>query len=311
MGVPLLIQLLFVALGLALLVGGGEALVKGAVALAHRLRIPPTLVGLTVVAMGTSLPELVVSLRAALIGASDLSVGNVVGSNIYNILLILSVAALIRPLRVKLSDARHDGPWMVFASLLFVGLGFNGDLSRLDGLIFITFMVGFLVNSIRRARAGGPQADAPEGTLGVARGLMAVALGIGLLVGGAEALIEGATGLARSAGISERVIGLTVLAVGTSLPELFASVVATYRGQDEIAIANVVGSNLFNILFILGVTSLLHPVAVNPTILGYDALVMSGVAFALVVRLWGGRSLGRITAGLGLGLGLAYTLSLA
>ena len=310
------LQIVAVIAGVAMLVFGGDLLVRGAVGIAARLRMPPSLIGLTIVAMGTSMPELVVSLGAAIQGQPDLSIGNVVGSNIYNVGLILGITALIRRLTCELAEVRHDGAWMIGASALFTGLAWDGQLGRLDGLLMLGAMAAFLGSAIRRsyrAKAAEaepePEPDAPA-LMGWPAAVGFVVGGLLLLMGGAQALIFGATALATALGVPEMIIGLTVVAIGTSLPELFASVMAAVRGESGIAISNVIGSNVFNILFILGTTSAVSPIRVNPQVMGSDLWWMLG--FAVLLVLWAGRALplGRPFAAVMLALTAAYTATL-
>lgn len=308
----MILQILAIIAGVAMLVFGGDGLVRGAVGIAARLRMPASLIGLTIVAMGTSMPELVVSIGAAVGGQPDLSIGNVVGSNIYNVGLILGITAMIRRLTCDLGDIRHDGAWMIGASALFIGVAWDGLLGRLDALAMLAVMGGFLWSAIRRNKAVAPpepEADAPA-PMGWPSAVGFVLGGLLLLAGGAQALIFGATAVAAALGVPEMIIGLTVVAIGTSLPELFASVMAAIRGESGIAISNVVGSNVFNLLFILGGTGTIHPIRVNPQVLQSDAWWMIG--FAVLLVLWAGRALpvGRpFAAGL-LALSAAYTYTL-
>lgn len=308
----MILQILAIIAGVAMLVFGGDGLVRGAVGIAARLRMPPSLIGLTIVAMGTSTPELVVSLGAALQGQPDLSIGNVVGSNIYNICLILGITALIRRLTCDLGEIRHDGAWMIGASALFTGLAWDGLLGRLDGLLMLAAMGVFLWSAIRRNKAvapAEPEVDAPA-PMGWPKAIALVVGGLLLLMGGAQALIFGATAVAAALGVPEMIIGLTVVAIGTSLPELFASVMAAIRGESGIAISNIVGSNVFNILFILGATGAISPIPVNPQVMASDTWWMIG--FAVLLVLWAGRALplGRPFAAILLALSAAYTYTL-
>lgn len=277
--------------GLVLLTGGGEALVRGASALALRMGITPLAVGLTVVAFGTSAPEMVVSLRAALIGIDDVALGNVVGSNICNIGLILGGAALIRPATVHLKIIRVDAPLMILVAAMPVVMLRDGEVSRVEGAILVAGAVAFTVMTFKLAGGEGSEVQeefaegitpggAAAGPPGVGVSLGLVAAGLGLLVAGGNMLVSAAVEIAREAGLSEAVIGLTIVAVGTSLPELATSVIAAVRGQSDIAIGNVVGSNIFNALGILGVTAAVSPVS-RGGVTGIDLAVM--VAFSVVL----------------------------
>ncbi|MGE3274773.1 MAG: calcium/sodium antiporter [Vicinamibacterales bacterium] len=292
---PRLVTTLLAGLGLVLLAGGGELLVRGASRLARRWGVSPLVIGLTVVAFGTSAPELAVSVRAALTGGSDLALGNVVGSNILNVLLILGVSALITPLVVHQRIVRIDVPLMIGASIVVALLGLDGQLGRLDGLFLggavIAYTTWAIVASRREPAEGDAEAGQAPGNGAWWPPALQVLGGLVLLVLGARWLVAGAVELARWAGVGELVIGLTVVAAGTSLPEIAASIVAAVRGERDIAVGNVVGSNLFNLLAVLGATSLLAPAGVDvaPSALRFDVPVMIAVAVAcLPVFMHGG-----------------------
>lgn len=308
--------------GLVLLAGGGEALVRGATVIARRAGVTPAVIGLTIVAAGTSLPELVVSVLAALGGEPEIAVGNVVGSNIFNIVGVLGITALIARLRVHGSAVKYEWPFMFLVSCGVVLLAHDGMIDRVEGgLMVMAFglFTGFMVRLARRevadhgrqlivAEVDRRALRAPEATLGLA--LVGVVAGVLLLVFGGSALVSGAVALAREAGISERVIGLTVVAIGTSMPEMAASVVAAIRGQTDIAIANLIGSNIFNLLGILGVTALLRPTAVSYTMLNTDMVWMMATAFAVFPIMLSGRQVSRFEGGLLLAMYLAYLIVL-
>ncbi|SEA37622.1 calcium/sodium antiporter [Rubrimonas cliftonensis] len=287
-------------LGLVLLVIGGELLVRGAVAIATALGVSPLMVGLTLVGFGTSTPELATSVQAALAGSPGVAVGNVVGSNICNILLILGMAALIRPVAATPGAFRRDGIALVAATLLCVGLLIHGEIGRLAGAALAALLVGYIVLTWaqeREAEAGGataptaaPVAATPAGPAAAGepraplwRSGAIVAAGFALMLPGASLLVDGAIELAAGLGVSDALIGLTIVAVGTSLPELTTSVVAAVRGQGDVAFGNVVGSNIYNILGILGVTALVQPLATPPEIAAFDGWVMLAATVALVV----------------------------
>lgn len=279
--------------GLALLVAGGEALVRGAGGLALAARVAPAVVGLTVVAAGTSMPELVVSVQAAWAGSPGLAVGNVVGSNLFNIAAILGLTALLMPLRIQGATVRLEWPVLLLATLQFHLLVRDGSLDRLEGACLLAGLVAFTAYAVRLARrdATAPEAEAlgeiadasfgRRGRAALAFNLGAVAAGVGLLAGGSVLLVRGAVGLAASFGVSETVIGLTIVAAGTSAPELVTSLVAAWRGRDDIAVGNVVGSNIFNLLGIGGATALVHPLPVPAEIVARDDLWMLGATLLL------------------------------
>jgi len=296
------------AAGLLLLYLGGEALVRGACSLALRMRISPLVIGLTVVAFGTSAPELAVSLEASLGGVGDIALGNVIGSNIANIALILGVTALVRATKVEARILRIDAPLMVLASLLLVVMLADGGLARFEGgLLFagLAAWIGFTALAARKESQAVRQEfsqGVPHSVSRVATAVLFVFGGIGALVVGGKLLIDAAVAIAAAAGVSQAVIGLTIVAVGTSLPEFAASVVAAIRGQGDIAVGNVVGSNLFNVLGILGVSTLVTPLgrgSIDWMTLG----VFVGVALLIVPLLYTQRQLSRVE---GAGLLLVY-----
>lgn len=302
-------------LGLALLAGGGEALVRGATAIARLAGVAPAVIGLTVVAMGTSLPELVVSVLAALAGQPDIALGNVVGSNIFNVVGVLGITAVILAVPVAGSAVKLEWPVMLFVSGLLFVVARDGLVDRLEGGLFVAGLVTFTVYMVwlgRRDLAGQESAafsaEAEQRTLRgpVARlslAIGAVGTGLVLLVLGGRLLVLGAVELARLAGLSERVIGLTVVAIGTSMPEVAASVVAAYRGRSDVAIANLLGSNIFNILGILGITALIQPVPVSAVMLRTDMVWMLAAAVLLFPLLRSGM---RVTRAEGVTLLLFY-----
>jgi cation:H+ antiporter len=302
--------------GLAGLAAGGELLVRGAAALAARAGISPLVIGLTVVSFGTSAPELVVSVVAAGGGRPEIAVGNVVGSNIFNVLVVLGLCALLRPLAVAQQLIERDVPLMVAASVIFWLFGLDGRLSRLEGGIFLAGLVAFtwFVVHAARAEAAGVRAEydrelAPRARISTPRALVVTAAGLALLVVGGRWLVAAATSMAQALGVDDAVIALTVVAVGTSLPEVATSVVATLRGHRDIAVGNAIGSNLFNLLGILGVSALVADggLAIAPGIENFDLPVMVATALACLPLMLLGRRLGRIEGALFLLYYVAYT----
>ena len=293
---------------LLLLYLGGEALVRGASQLGARIGISALAVGLTVVAYGTSTPELVVSLDAALGGLSDIAIGNVVGSNIANVALILGLSAVIRPLRVETKAVRLDTPLMLVVSLGLVAALANGRISRIEAglsLLALFLFSWFTLRQVRKEPDSGcdPTPDVPRLPIS----LVFVVVGLGLLVAGGHYFVQAAVELASALGVSEAAIGLTVVAVGTSLPELSSSVVAAARGEGDLAVGNVIGSNIFNILGILGVTALISPLSQGG--IGWlDLGLMVGVCVAVLPLLASGRTLGRGEGILLIGVFIAYTV---
>ncbi|KJS67990.1 MAG: sodium:calcium antiporter [Comamonadaceae bacterium BICA1-1] len=288
---------------------GGEALVRGSVDIARRLAIPPLLIGLTVVGFGTSTPELLVSVDAALRGMPDIALGNVVGSNIANILLIAGLSAVVWPIRIMGDTLRRDTAVMMAAALALVPIFAMGMMGRPAGAILVVGLAAYLIWAYRSS------ADAPaeeEGATPPATMLVALLWVVGGLVAlmlGARFLVDGAVSIARDFGVSEAFIGLTIVAVGTSLPELATSLIAALRRQSEIAIGNIVGSNIFNILGILGVTAVISPIPVADRFLGFDLPIMIAVSLVFTVFLVTRPSIGRLAGGLMLAGYVAYVIS--
>lgn len=307
--------------GVALLAAGGEALIRGSLAAARRLGVSPLLSGLVIVGFGTSAPELVVSVDAALNQQPDIAIGNVVGSNIGNILLILGTCALITPLAVKPMALRRDAVTVVAASILFIVLVGGSALGPVDAAIFLVSLVAYLVWAYWSERlhtlpsAELHKAEAEELTAlpkSVAWTVTILITGLLLLIAGSRVLLLGAIGIAEHFGVSEAVIGLTLVAVGTSLPELSISVIAALRRHADVAVGNVLGSNIFNLLGILGVSALLQPLPVHVRILQFDQWVMLGSSVLLLVFLYTGRRLSRLEGGIllfgyGVYVGLSFT----
>ena len=287
-------EILLVLGGLALLVLGGDLLVRGAVNLALKLGMTPLVVGLTVVAFGTSAPELLVSLSAALQGSSGIAMGNVVGSNIANVLVILGVTALISVIVTKGHDLRESWAMMIGASVLLIVLSFAGEIGRLQGIILLLALGAVLWRQLSTGRAEPGELEGAALGAGWGKILFWLVAGLIALPIGANMLVTGATVIAREFGISETVIGLTLVAIGTSLPELAASVAAALRGRADMALGNVVGSNIFNILAILGITTVVAPLTVPPEMLRLDLWVMLGSSLLLAPFLFRSLSLTRI-----------------
>ncbi|CAE11164.1 calcium/sodium antiporter [Wolinella succinogenes] len=307
--------------GLLLLIFGADWLVRGASKLAFKLGISPLVVGLTVVAFGTSAPELAINIQSSLGGQPDLALGNVVGSNIFNVLFILGLSALITPLLVDRQLIRLDVPLMLVASLAVYLLALDGNLSTLEGGLLFGSMLFYLIFIIRQSRHENQANDSQESSqsspipskldllpfqlLLILAGLAALVLGSGWLVGGAVAF-------ARHFGVSELIIGLTIVAAGTSMPEVATSIMAALKGERDIAVGNVVGSNIFNLLSVLGLTSLLVPggIPISTAALGFDLPVMVVVAFATLPIFFTGQIIDRWEGGIFLFYYIAYTLYL-
>ncbi|GIV61422.1 MAG: sodium:calcium antiporter [Rhodothermaceae bacterium] len=293
---------LLILSGLVLLVLGAEGLVRGSVGLALRLGLTPLVIGLTVVAFGTGSPELVVSLRAALDGESGLALGNVVGSNIANIALILGLSALIRPMNVQLQVIRREIPIMIGATLLLGQFLLNGHVGRLEGAMLVLGIIAYTGVTYRLARQETKETPFDEEMPATPAqpvwvSLLLAILGLGGLLLGARLFVAGAVTLAETLGVSRAVIGLSVVAVGTSLPELATSVVAAIRREGDVAIGNVVGSNIFNILAILGVTALVQPIpALDLRPLDFGAMLL--VSLIILPLMHSGFRLNRLEGGL-------------
>ena len=314
----MLIACLLMFAGFVLLVLGGEFLVKGASSLASMLRISPLVIGLTVVAFGTSAPELAVSVQSAFNGDTALAIGNIVGSNIANILLILGVAAIIGgPLVVDSQIVRTDVPFMIAASFLVWGMGADGEISRFDGLILAGLIITYTIWLIRKSRKENKQIQEefaeetpqPQATLRqVVINFLFLGLGIGILTGGSDLLVRGATSIAETLGVPTLIVGLTIVAIGTSLPELVTSITACYRGHGDIAVGNAVGSNLFNLLSVLGFSSIVAPngIEISTAALEFDIPIMIAVSVACIPIFLTGYMIYRWEGVLFLGYYIAY-----
>lgn len=276
---------IYVIAGLIGLFFGGEALVRGSVGIARRMAIPPLLIGLTVVGFGTSTPELLVSVDAALRGAPDIAIGNIVGSNIANMLLIVGVTCLVWPIAVSGSTLRRDTAVMVIGVLALVPIFAIGEMGRFAGGLLVTGLASYLIWAyLQPGDATVEDIDAPPPVSALVSVLWVVG-GLVVLMFGARFLVDGSVSIARGFGVSEAFIGLTIVAVGTSLPELATSVIAAFRRQSEIAIGNIVGSNIFNVLGILGITALIKPIPVADRFLNFDLPIMIMVSLILTILL--------------------------
>jgi len=345
----MLLSILFILLGFALLVKGGDFLVDGSVAIAQRARLTPIVIGITVVGFGTSMPEFLVSVQAALAGSSGIAIGNVAGSNIANVALILGVTSLIRPLPATRQMLRTDLPFMLLAMLLFIAAASYGTINRLMGIAMFSLLVGFISWEIHHSRkitaravpssvtsvptsghsspsssqvsSGLPaetaSASSPSSSpMPLWRAILLVLISLAAMIWGADLLIKGSTDIAREVGQSlgvdpialERIIGLTVIALGTSLPELFASVIAARKGQTDMAIGNIIGSITFNILSVVGVASAITPIPNTwaPFMIDYTIMLFLGIL--LYIFLITRRSLIRIHGSIFLLIYIAYTL---
>ena len=279
----MILNVLFILVGIVLVLWGADRLTDGAVAVAEKLKMPQIVIGLTIVAMGTSMPEFCVSLVSALKGTTDLAVGNIVGSNIFNTLLIVGVSAWVAPMTILKSTVRKDIPFALFASVILLVMCLDGNISRLDaGILFVLFLV-FMYVTLKGAKTKDDDTTAKTDSIEDNKKPMAawlsivwIIVGLACLIGGSNLFVEGATKVAEHIGVSEAVIGLTIVAGGTSLPELATSVVSARKGNSGIAIGNVLGSNVFNILAILGVTGVITPMHLQGiTMLDLSMMVVS------------------------------------
>lgn len=285
-----MMSFVYLIVGFVLLVVGADKFVAGASAAARKLGVPALIVGLTVVAFGTSAPELAVSVTAAMSGANEIAVGNVVGSNIFNLLVVAGLSAVLCPLALDRDILRRDWPLsMAAAAILTAMVAWNGDISRLEGLVLLALFAGLMVLQLRPAlqNRAALLAQKDENEVQMKPSLIAVniVLGLAAIILGGQLAVNGATGIARMFGLSETLIGLTIVAIGTSLPELVTSLVAARRGQNDIAMGNVIGSNLFNILLILGVSAVISPISVLPTaVIDGAILLVVSLLFYLPAR---------------------------
>ena len=312
----LLANLTLIGIGLGALFFGGEALIRGAVSLAKSLGLPALIISLTVVGFGTSMPELLVSIRAAFANAPDIALGNVVGSNTANILLILGVCLVAAPITRYNPGVRRDIVIATAVAVILLVLVQSGSLSRMNGVVLFAALIAYLVFAYVIGKREHSDEDIEDEALS-APPMSALATagwligGFALLFAGAESLVRGAVAIARDFGISEAVIGLTIVAVGTSLPELATSLVAAIRRQGDIALGNIVGSNIFNILGILGIASMIKPIPASANFLAFDVPIMVATSVALLIVLWSKMSLSRLIGVVFLIAYASYTIALA
>lgn len=300
--------LLLFAAGLLLMIFGAELLVRGASRLAAAVGLSPLVIGLTVVAFGTSAPELAVSLRSTLSGQDSVALGNVIGSNTFNVLFILGLSALITPLAVSSQLVRLDVPVMIAASLGVIGLALDGGIGRIDGLLLCAGFVAYTAALLLAPKGDKGEAAESSETRRLTPTLQVLG-GLALLVLGSNWMVAAAVAMATTLGVSELVIGLTIVAAGTSMPEVVTSVVASLRGERDIAVGNIVGSNLFNLLAVLGVAAVAAPggVAVEPSVLRFDLPVMAAVAVVCLPIFFTGMAIDRWEGAVLLGYYAAYT----
>ncbi len=308
-------QIAILIVGLIILILGGELLVRGSSSIALKAKISPLVVGLTIVAFGTSAPELLISVKAALSGSPDMTMGNVVGSNICNLALVMGVTALIGPISVNANSIKIDWPVAIGSSLLLYFLLKSSPLLNVwTGLLFLVILISytlFIIMKSRRETKAQILADAnydiPKGSENVIRDILYILIGCVGLYYGSDWFVGGARDLAMLLGVSERVIGITVLALGTSLPELVTAIVAAVKGETDLAVGNLMGSNIFNILSILGITSIITPIQVSSEIIQYDLLAMILVTIIILPMMLYKRVIGRISGAILLLLYVYYT----
>lgn len=276
-----ILQLFILIFGFLLLVKGADFFVDGSSKIAKKFGIPELIIGLTIVAMGTSAPETAVSIAAALKGTADISIGNVVGSNILNILIILGLSATIRAIKVGKTTIKYEIPFMIAISALLLLLGLDGTIDFKDGIILWLLFIAYLTYLIIMAKKDKQKKEKKSKVI-LWQAILTTLVGLALIIVGSDISVDAASKIARYAGLSERFIGLTIVALGTSLPELITSVTAAFKGNNDIAIGNIVGSNIFNILFVIGTSSLILPITFASTF-KIDSLVMIGAALLLFI----------------------------
>ncbi|GAA0714663.1 calcium/sodium antiporter [Paraclostridium ghonii] len=307
---------LILIVGFALLIKGADVFVEGASSIAKRFNIPPMLIGLTIVAMGTSAPEAAVSVSSSLAGQNDMSIANVIGSNFFNILIVLGVSAIIAKLPVEKNTIKKDTPFLLFISALLVVLGINLNLSRFDGLILLILFVFFLVSMIK-SNLGQKDCDISTSESAIAievteseaislpKTLVICLIGIVGIVWGGDLVVDSATKIATAFGMSTNLVGLTIVAMGTSLPEFVTSVIAVRKGETEIAIGNVIGSNIFNILLVLGLAAIINPMTISIFAL-IDAVFMTLITILLYIFIKKNNCLNKIHGFILISIYLAY-----
>ena len=317
----MVLQILILVLGFVCLVKGSDWFVDGAAGIATKFGIPQLIIGLTIVAMGTSAPEAAVSITAAFNGSADITIGNIIGSNILNVLIILGLSAVVYPLTVEKSTLQIDIPVTIVATVLLFVLGLDGNITRIDGIIMLGIFVAyiaFLIVSAKKAQnqasvasenenLSDENAKTEEKPKSIAFLILITIVGLALVILGSRFVVSSASFIARKFGLSERFIGLTIVALGTSLPELFTSVVAASKKNSDIAIGNIIGSNLFNILFVVGLSSLIIPVPFSPAF-KVDTMVALASIVAVLLFCLPKKNLSRVAGGLFLVAYLAYFL---
>ncbi len=284
----ILLQVLLLAVGFVMLIKGSDWFVDGSSGIATKFGIPQLVIGLTIVAMGTSAPEAAVSISAAFSGNADITIGNIVGSNILNILVILGLSSVIVPIAVAPSTIKIETPFMIAITVVMLLLGLDGVVSLIDGIIFLVLFATYLAYLFRMAKKDKNKDSGDEAAkdISIAKAVIFAIIGLVLIVLGSNVTVDAATKIAQAAGVSERFIGLTIVALGTSLPELFTSVTAARKGNADIAIGNIVGSNIFNILFVVGLSALIIPVPFDPKFIFDSIIAIAAGVLLLLCCLW-------------------------
>ncbi len=313
----MLIDISLIVIGLILLIAGGEFLVKGAVGISVKAKLSKLVIGMTVVSFGTSSPELLVSLQSASEGLPEIAIGNVIGSNIANLALVLGVTVLIFPMPVARNTIKYDWPMMMLASLLFFVFAYDLMIQRWEGLILFFLLVIFIIFIIMKSRKSQvvemdeiPGIEDLTQKISVWKNILYLLIGLLGLYFGSNWLISGAKSLALEVGLSNHVIGITIVAFGTSVPELATSVVAAYKKETDISVGNLIGSNIFNIMAVLGLTAIVKPIGVEENVLSWDILWMIGFALLLLPMMVFKRKVGRFSGFILLGLYIFYIISL-
>lgn len=309
-------NIFLIVIGLAALVAGGDFLVKGAVGIAVKARLSKLVIGMTVVSFGTSAPELIVSLQAAFDNVPEIAIGNVIGSNIANLALVLGITVLIFPMPVGMNTKKYDWPMMMIASLLFYLFALNFSIERWEGVLMFIILIGFVAFLVVNSRNNNVRmdekvpTDIPTRKMNVWKYLGFLAVGLVMLYFGSQWLVGGATDLALGLGVSKHIIGITIVAFGTSVPELVTSVVAAYRKETDISVGNLVGSNVFNILCVLGLTAAIKPIPIESHVVSWDMLWMLGIALILLPMMFIGPRIGRVSGVILIGSYITYILLL-
>lgn len=284
----IIFQILLLAVGFVMLIKGADWFVDGSSGIATKFGIPQLVIGLTIVAMGTSAPEAAVSISAAIKGNADITIGNIVGSNILNILIILGLSSVIVPIAIASSTIKIETPFMLFITAVMLVLGLDAEISLIDGIIFLALFalyLGYLFRMAKKDKNKEPE-DENSKNMSVAKAIIFAIIGLALIVWGSNITVDAATAIAKAVGLSERFIGLTIVALGTSLPELFTSVTAARKGNADIAIGNIVGSNIFNILFVVGLSALIIPVPFAANFVFDSIIAIAAGVLLLLCCLW-------------------------